>query len=50
MLNPSGSSGEVDGSNARVKVEKYGFGPGRTFEHKQTRIVADGERVEVEMR
>lgn len=47
ILNPSYSCAEVDGPNGRMKVEKYGFGPGRLFVF--TRILADESTTTIEM-
>lgn len=50
LVNPSYSSAEVSTPNGRMKVEKYGFGPGRMFEHTSSRIVADEGTIQMDVR
>jgi len=49
LVNPSYSSAEVSGPNGRMKVEKWGFGPGRMFEHTSSTIIADDDKIEMEV-
>ena len=48
LINPSYSSAYIDGPNGVVKMEKFGFGPGRMYVY--TRVVADDQTVTVEMK
>ena len=48
LINPRYGLAMVDGPNGLVKSEKFSFGPGSFINF--TRIVADGDRVEIEQK